>query len=230
MKVILNIFFIIIYSILYSQQRNLSEYRNKYCVKNCKQYYDEQEYIQLRKPPQPPKKGANKRFKRVFLIPIEKRNEIYPFNKYDSIYVAAPNYINEKEEKRNYLDNKYHHSIRLLSLNERNKLSDIFFNYYDLGVIYKTGLFNSEDDDHCIQSRYPKIILLFKKNGKFEKYIAFPDEGFNRYNFTSEEYWENFDWSYEKEEMILKMFKKDILPDQDCKTEVYTPKTSPNKE
>lgn len=217
MKVILNLFFILVCSIIYSQQGNLSEYRNKYCVKNCKQYKYEQEYIKHKNPPDLAKVGAYSGLKRIFSIPLEKRNEIYPFNIYDSIYIASPNYIIEKEEKRNYLDKNYHHSIRKISLDDRNKLSDILFNYYELNTIYKTGLFNPEDDDHCIQSRYPKIILLFMKNGKFEKYIAFPDEGFERYNFTNEDYWENFDWSYKKEDMILEMFKKDILPNQDCK-------------
>lgn len=216
MKAIFNIFFILIYSIIYSQTENLSEYRNKYCVKNCKQYKYEQEYIKQKKPPGLAKKGAHSGFKHIFSIPIEKRNEIYPFNRYDSIYIASPNYIIEKEEKRNYLDKKYHHLIRLLSLDERNKLSDILFNFYELDVIYKTGLFTPENEYGCIQDRYPKIILLFMKNGKFEKYIAFPDEGFNRYNFSDEEH-QNFDWSEEKERMILELFRKDILPEEKCK-------------
>ena len=218
MKAILIIFFISVNSILYSQTGNLSEYRNKYCVKNCKQYKYEQEYIMQQQPPGLANVGAHSGLKRIFSIPIEKRNEIYPFNRYDSIYIASPNYIIEKEEKRNYLDKKYHHSIRQISLNERDKLSDILFNYYELNSFgAKTGLFNSEDEDYCIQSRYPKIILLFMENGKFEKYVAFPDEGFNRYNFSNEDYWQNFDWSWEKEGKILKLFKKDILPEEKCK-------------
>lgn len=44
------------------------------------------------------------------------------------------------------------------------------------------------------------------KNGKLEKYIAFPDDGWHRHNFTNEEY-QNFDWSEEKERMILQIFK-----------------------
>ncbi|UQB68104.1 hypothetical protein [Epilithonimonas zeae] len=215
---ILILFLIFIPFIVFSQDENLTNYRNLYCVKNCKQYKYEQEYIKQNNPSLPPRKGVYPKFKRIFSIPLEQRNEIYPFNRYDSIYIASPNYIVEREEKRNYLDKKYHNSIRQISLNERDKLSDILFNYYELNSFgAKTGLFNPEDEDYCIQSRYPKFILLFMKNGKFEKYIAFPDEGFNRYNFTSKDYYQNFDWSYDKEDMILEIFKKDILPEEKCK-------------
>ena len=107
-------------------------------------------------------------------------------------------------------------------------LSDILFNHYDLNSFGAVTSFHEDIGCDCIQFEYPKIIFLFKKNGKFEKYMALPDNGLNRYNFSNDE-WNYIDWSMEKENMILKMFKKDILPDENCKGKVYTPPPSPNK-
>jgi hypothetical protein len=113
------------------------------------------------------------------------------------------------------LDAKFHNQIRAISLSEKERLSNILFNYSKKNIFIRTGLSNSVGCDR-IQEEYPKVILLFRKNGKFEKFIAFPDNGKDRYNFTYEEY-QNFDWSMEKENMILELFSKDILPDQNCK-------------
>lgn len=40
---------------------------------------------------------------------------IYPFNKYDSIYITKPIFVKDIEEPRNYLEEKYHNSVRLLT-------------------------------------------------------------------------------------------------------------------
>lgn len=157
------------------------------------------------------------KYSKMFSIKKEDRMKIYPFNKYDSIYITSPNFIKKVEESRNYLEDKYHNSIRMLTEAEKIKLSDILFNYHKTYDLFRIGEKNKLGCD-CIQSEYPQIILLFKKNGKFEKFIAFPDNGKDRYNFTNEEY-QNFDWSMEKERMVLDLFKKDILPDQDCKVD-----------
>jgi len=179
-------------------------------------------------PPKGPQKDASPRLKRMFSIPLEKRMKLYPFNEYDSIYIANPVYLKNISEPRNYMDEKYHNEKRLLSKIEKDKLSDILFNHYYLNSFGVITRLHEEMGCDNIQFEYPKIILLFKRKGKFEKYIAFPDNGLNRYNFSNQE-WNNFDWSMEKEDMILKIFKKDILPDVDCKMEVYTPPPSPNK-
>lgn len=157
------------------------------------------------------------KYSKMFSIKKEDRMKIYPFNKYDSIYVTSPNFIKDINEPRNYLDPKFHNHIRAISSLEKERLSNILFNYSKENIFIRTGLSNNIGCD-CIQEEYPKIILLFKKNGKFEKFIAFPDNGKDRYNFTNEEY-QNFDWSMEKERMVLDLFKKDILPDQDCKVD-----------
>ncbi|WP_264742481.1 hypothetical protein [Chryseobacterium oryctis] len=206
----------------------MSEYRSKYCVKKCKQYKYEQEYIKQDNPPGLSMLGAYPKLKRIFNIPFKDRMNIYPFNKYDSIYVVNPVYVRNVNEPRNYIEEKYHNTKRLISKIEKDRLSDILFNYYYLNSFGAITSFHEEIGCDCIQFEYPKIILLFKRNGKFEKYIAFPDNGLNRYNFSNQE-WSNFDWSMEKENMILKIFKKDILPDENCKMEVYTPPPSPNK-
>jgi len=215
--------------LIFSQKLELQILRELYCSKNCNKYKSEQIWIKQNNPPKGPQRNVYPKLTRIFSIPLEKRMKIYPFNTYDSIYIVNPAYIKDIHEPRNYIDDKYHNVKRLLSKIEIDKLSDILFNYYSLNSFGTTTGFHEEIGCDCIEFEYPKVIFLFMKNGKFEKYIAFPDNGLDRYNFSNNE-WKYFDWSMEKESMILKMFKKDILPDQDCKTEVYTPKTSPIKE
>jgi hypothetical protein len=200
-------------NVFYSQKVNeLDSLRVKFCKKNCKEY--KRDILLNSKGQINPNDFDNKYFER-FSIPSVQRMKIFPFNEYDSIYIANPNLIKDIDEPRNYLDAKFHNQIRAISLSEKERLSNILFNYSKKNIFIRTGLSNSVGCD-CIQEEYPKVILLFRKNGKFEKFIAFPDNGKDRYNFTYEEY-QNFDWSMEKENMILELFSKDILPDQNCK-------------
>lgn len=201
----------------YSQKVNeLDSSRIRFCKKNCKEYKSD---LSLKNKGLIRPVDDDQYYKR-FSISSPDRMRIYPFSTYDSIYIANPNYIKNINEPRNYLDTKFHNQFRLLSLLEKEKLSDILFNYSRKNIFVRKGLSNKVGCD-CIQEEYPKIILLFKKNGKFEKFIAFPDNGENRYNFSDKEY-QNFDWSMEKENNILEIFNKDILPDQDCKVQVST--------
>jgi len=198
---------------LYSQKINeLDSLRVKFCKKNCKEY--KRDILLKNKGQINPNDFDNKYFER-FSIPSVQRMKIFPFNQYDSIYIANPNFIKDINEPRNYLDTKFHNQIRAISLSEKERLSNILFNYSKKNIFIRTGLSNSVGCD-CIQEEYPKVILLFRKNGRFEKFIAFPDNGKDRYNFSYEEY-QNFDWSMEKENMILELFSKDILPEQNCK-------------
>lgn len=153
------------------------------------------------------------KYLKMFSISLKERMNIYPFNEYDSIYIPKPIFVKDIEEPRNYLEEKYHNSVRLLTEDEKIKLSDILFNYHKTYDLYRIGKRNTIGCD-CIQLKYPKIILLFKKAGKFKKIYCY--DGWNRYNFNEREY-QNFDWSDKKEEMILNIFNKDILPKQALK-------------
>ncbi|MDQ1097852.1 MULTISPECIES: hypothetical protein [Chryseobacterium] len=212
----------------FSQEKTLQDLRRSYCIKDCNKFQIEQNWIKQNNPPPLPKVGVYPKLKRIFNIQFNDRMKLYPFNKYDSIYVVNPVYVKNVNEPRNYIDEKYHNVKRLLSKTERDRLSDILFNHYYLNSFGAVTSFHEDIGCDCIQFEYPKIIFLFKKNGKFEKYMAFPDNGLNRYNFSNDE-WNYIDWSMEKENLILKMFKKDILPDENCKGKVYTPPPSPNK-
>ncbi|WP_157456524.1 hypothetical protein [Chryseobacterium hispalense] len=209
---------LILCNFFYSQKvSKLDSLRMQFCKKRCKEYKSD---LLLKSKDQISSTTINNKYFKRFSIPSLQRVEIFPFNEYDSIYLANPNFIKDINEPRNYLDPKFHNHIRAISSLEQERLSNILFNYSKENIFIRTGLSNSIGCD-CIQEEYPKIILLFKKNGKFEKFIAFPDNGKDRYNFTNEEY-QNFDWSMEKERMVLDLFRKDILPDQDCKTSIYT--------
>ncbi|UQB68100.1 hypothetical protein [Epilithonimonas zeae] len=216
----INLFlFFIICNVVFAQ--DLDTYRLNYCLKKCKIYSKELIDKKNKNDAVPSYMIGTPKFSKMFSIKEDDRMKIYPFNKYDSIYVTNPILIEKIQEPRNYLDKKYHKSLRLLSKDEKNKLSDILFNYhktYDLFRISVKGQIGCD----CVYLEYPQMILLFMKNGRFEKYIAFPDDGWDRYNFSDGQY-NNFDWSENKESMILDMFKKDILPDQNCKTPVYNP-------
>ena len=227
MKNIVLILMLIPYA-YFSQEKTLQDLRSSYCIKDCNKFQTEQNWIKQNNPPPLPKVGVYTKLKRIFNIPFNDRMKLYPFNKYDSIYVVNPVYVKNVNEPRNYIDEKYHNVKRLLSKTEIDRLSDILFNHYYLNSFGAVTSFHEDIGCDCIQFEYPKIILLFKKNGNFEKYIAFPDNGLNRYNFSNDE-WNYIDWSMEKENLILKMFKKDILPDENYKGKVYTPPPSLNK-
>jgi hypothetical protein len=129
---------------------------------------------------------------------------MFPFSKYDTAYVVTPKY-HEDKEPRNYINPKFHDSKKLITKEEIDKISDIFFNYYEIKdnniieLSYKISACNS------IEDTYPKIILLFVKNGKNKDYIAFPSQIFRRTSFSNKEL-EGLDLSTEKEKMIMEMF------------------------
>lgn len=52
---------------------------------------------------------------KMFSSSLRERMNIYPFNKYDSIYITKPIFVKDIEEPRNYLEEKYHNSVRLLT-------------------------------------------------------------------------------------------------------------------
>ncbi|SHL41123.1 hypothetical protein [Chryseobacterium polytrichastri] len=210
MKSFCSILCIFFYALLLSQNNKLQQYRNSYCLKNCSKYKKEQKWITDKNPPPAPQRGVYPVFKQAFSIPLNVRKTIYPFDNYDTMYVVSPNFVTETNEPRNYLENKFHNKTRIITSAELDKLSDILFNYYLFNDIYRTG-FTSNESYKCIQDSFPSIILLFMRKGKFEKYIAFPDKGKDRYNFTDNEY-SNFDMSKDKEKKILELFKHDITP------------------
>ena len=110
-------------------------------------------------------------------------------------------------EPRNYLDSKYHRQTRLLSKKEINDLTDVLFNY----ALVKNGQsireYNVLGCD-CIENEYPNFILLFKKNGKFTKYISLPIQIYKRSNFSDDELIEmDFLNEEKKEKLIMKLFK-----------------------
>lgn len=207
--------------LFFSQKIELKSIRNVYCSRDCNEYKNEQKWVDEHNPPKGPQNKKITKLKKIFSIPLEKRLKLYPFNEYDSIYIVNPIYVENIDEPRNYDDEKYHNTTRIISAREKDKLSDILFNYY----LNSSGVATNIHEDigcNCIQCEYPKLILLFKRNGKFEKYVAFPDNGLSRYNFSDNEL-SNLDLSIEKENEILKIFKRDILPDQKCKNNLYVP-------
>ncbi|MGN7756230.1 hypothetical protein ACTJIV_02060 [Chryseobacterium sp. 22532] len=208
------IYFLIFPVCFYTQniKSNLDDARLINCKKKCKIFSEELIDKKNNNSSTPSYMLGKPHYLKMFNIPLKNRLKIYPFNEYDSIYIATPIFIKDLEEPRNYIEGKYHNSVRMLTEDEKIELSDILFNYHKTYDLYRIVERNTIGCD-CVQLKYPKIILLFKKAGQFKKYIAFPDDGWNRYNFTNEEY-QNFDWSEEKENMILNMFKKDILPNQ----------------
>ncbi|KFF09038.1 hypothetical protein [Chryseobacterium luteum] len=210
---IINIILFTAIQLCYSQNKIvLDSVRVSVCKKKCKTFTKELLDKKNNNSATPSFMLGTPKYLKMFSISSKVRMNIYPFNEYDSIYIAKPTFIKDIEEPRNYLQEKYHNSVRILTEDEKIKLSDILFNYHKTYDLYRIGERSTIGCD-CIQLKYPKIILLFKKAGQFKKYIAFPDDGWNRYNLTDEEY-QNFDWSEEKENVILDMLKKDILPNQ----------------
>ncbi|MBW1655567.1 hypothetical protein [Flavobacterium quisquiliarum] len=156
-------------------------------------------------PPSPPDpKKESDTLVPLFKIPLEKRKILFPFSKYDSVYVATPKYYEDKEP-RNYLKSKFHDSKILLTENQLNKISDILFNYYL--IKYDNTIELSYKITGCsgIEDTYPKIILLFVKDSKTKDYIAFPRQIFRRTTFNNQEL-KGLDISSEKEKLIIEMF------------------------
>ncbi len=209
MKKIFLLYILFVFSGMSAQNNKLEELRKLYNKGNFKIYQDNIKLSEKREelpPPSPQQKDKRKnKLIKLFNIPLNERINLYPFNLFDSIYVVMPNYIENIDEPRNYLEQKYHNEGRLISNDEKNKLSDVLFNYYKLTYNNELGSYNKYGCE-CIEKEFPKMILLFKKNGKFEKFLAIPTEIYNRWNFSNDEI-AFFDLSKEKEELILKLFK-----------------------
>lgn len=77
--------------------------------------------------------------------------------------------------------------------------------YYEIKYNNFTELRYTITGCSSIEDTYPKIILLFIKNGKNKDYIAFPSQIFRRTSFTNKEL-EGLDLCAEKEKMIMEMF------------------------
>ena len=137
---------------------------------------------------------------RLFNIKKEDRKQLYPFNSYNSIYFA----ITKKDSIIDYLKKDSYNKINLLNEKEIQQISNILFNYFELNYVYKIGLITEVGCD-CPTVNFD-IVLLFSKNGKIEKYLAFPLDK-NITNFTESEY-NQLDLNEKKEEMILRLLKK----------------------
>lgn len=209
------IFFFFIFILCNAQIKKLDYLRAKHQREDNKNLF--LNYLNYKKkldkiyPPQPIMYG-NPKFNKLikfYTIPSNKRLEIYPFNAFDSIYFCTFNFKEDKEP-RNYLDSKYHNYIRLLESSEINQITNIFFNYFKMEGGNVTVFENKKIGCKDIYREYPKMMLLFKKNGKYFNYIAFPENGTKRSNFYEEkdavEYWKEFDLCAEKEDLILKKF------------------------
>lgn len=214
LKHLIAIFFMIVSNVIFCQNNQLEKLRIQYSGKNYETYIDNKRIYEgrLELPPPTPKqldKRDNKLIK-LFTIPLNERLKLFPFNKYDSIYIATPNCIENIEEPRNYLDKKYHKTIRIIKKNEIKKLTNILFNYY---LLIYTPTIKTYYKTCCIENEYPKFILLFKKDGEFINFMAFPDDGKKRTNFISGnvfDYYKEFDLCEEKETLILDLFGFEI--------------------
>ncbi|MCC9016468.1 MULTISPECIES: hypothetical protein [Flavobacterium] len=207
-KTILSLLLTISFMTVSNAQKNkLSQLRNSYCNNNCEFYHENLNFRNalLNLPPAPPEpKTKEDSLVSFFKIPVKERTMLFPFSKYDSVYVITPKYHVDKEP-RNYIKTKFHDSKTVVTQEQLNKISDILFNHflikYDNITIrpYKITGCNS------IEDTYPKIILLFVKNGKKKDYIAFPSQIFRRTSFTNKEL-EGLDLCAEKEKKIMEMF------------------------
>ncbi|MFH6956765.1 hypothetical protein ACHRV1_05110 [Flavobacterium aquidurense] len=191
----------------YAQEKNLLELRDNYCNSNCEFYHKHLDYLS-KLPSWPPSpleiSHTSDTLVPFFKIPSEKRKMLFPFSKYDSVYVVTPKYYEDKEP-RNYLKSKFHDSKTLITEEQLNKISDILFNYYEIKYNNFTILNHTTTGCTSIEDTYPKIILLFIKNGKSKDYIAFPSQIFRRTSFNNKEL-EGLDLCAEKEKMIMEMF------------------------
>ncbi|MBE8725810.1 hypothetical protein [Flavobacterium hungaricum] len=190
-----------------AQKNKLDEFRNIYCNEQCNFYNKHLEYLSKLPdwPPSPLEISHEKdTLIPLFKIPLEIRRSLFPFSRYDSVYVIRPKYYLDKEP-RNYLKSKFHDSKTLVTEEQLNKISDILFNYYL--IKYDNVTIRSYRITGCwnIEDTYPKIILLFVKNGKNKDYIAFPSQIFRRTSFSNKEL-EGLDMCAEKEKMIMEMF------------------------
>lgn len=190
-----------------AQIKKINELRNIYCEKQCDFYHKHLDYLSKLPswPPSPLEISHEKdTLMPFFKIPLKERKKLFPFSKYDSVYIVSPKYHDDKEP-RNYIKSKFHDSKTLLTEEQMNKISDILFNYYE--IIHNKFITTSYTITGCdgIEDTYPKIILLFVKNGKNKDYIAFPSQIFRRTSFSNKEL-EGLDLSAEKEKMIMEMF------------------------
>ena len=181
-KLFLIIFFQLCF-VCYAQQIELKQLRFKYANKQIITLKKKYEKYRLESennnnPPAPPSKNSKyNKLVKFYTIPLKQRLKLYPFNIYDSIYITTPKLIKDIDEPRNYLESKYHNKIRQITKSEINKLTDLLFNFT---FIYENSQHfrgHNKFGCECIANEYPKIIILFKKNGKFEKYVAYPNEG-----------------------------------------------------
>jgi len=84
----------------------------------------------------------------------------FPFNEYDSIYIANPNFIKDVNEPRNYLDRKFYNQIRMISSIEKERLSNIL-------LITQKKIFSLEQDYLIVLDA-----IVFRKNiQKFYYYL-----------------------------------------------------------
>ena len=190
-----------------AQIKKINELRNIYCEEQCDFYHKHLDYLSKLPswPPSPLEISHEKdTLMPFFKIPLKERKKLFPFSKYDSVYIVSPKYHDDKEP-RNYIKSKFHDSKTLLTEEQMNKISDILFNYYE--IIHNKFITTSYTITGCssIEDTYPKIILLFVKNGKNKDYIAFPSQIFRRTSFSNKEL-EGLDLSAEKEKLIMQMF------------------------
>lgn len=148
--------------LFHSQNKTvLDSVRVGVCKKKCKTFTKELLDKKNNNSATPSFMLGTPKYLKMFSISLKNRMNIYPFNEYDSIYITKPIFIKDIEEPRNYLEEKYRNSVRLLTEDEKIKLSDILFNYHKTYDLYRIGERNTIGCD-CIQLKYPKIILLFK--------------------------------------------------------------------
>lgn len=165
------------------------ELRDNYCDTNCDFYHEDVNFRKnlLKLPLSPPEIGKqNDTLVPFFKIPLNKRLELFPFSKYDSVYIVTPKYYDDKEP-RNYIKSRFHDSKTLVTKEQLNKISDILFNYYEIKYSNFTILNYKITGCSGIEDTYPKIILLFVKNGKNKDYIAFPSQIFSRTSFKDKD-------------------------------------------
>lgn len=208
---ILNIFIISINS--YGQK--IDSLRNKFCIRSCNKYNIDKK-IDTDKPPVIIK--ATK-IKKIFSIPLKERLKIYPFNEYDTICTIAFNDAIDVEKTINHVGDFNKKQKKNITEQELDLLSNIMFNYYKFNNKIEMGTINQIGCD-C-PKEYPKLILGFLKNKKLEKYIVILDNQ-TITNFSESEYLQ-LDLNKEKEEMILKLFRKNINKNININSKNYLP-------
>lgn len=120
-KVLSGIFFYLTL-INYAQEKNLLELRDIHCETNCEFYHENLNFrkLLLNKPPSPFSSTYNDTLITFFKIPLDERRKMFPFSKYDTVYVITPKYYEDKEP-RNYIKPKFHDSKRLIKKEEIDK-------------------------------------------------------------------------------------------------------------